>query len=352
MRARALVVGRGDAVGEDAEVRPRLEPEIVRQARVDAGRVHVVERVGRLRQQRVVHVGRRRAPRDLRPVVVLHQDHEDGLDRPAARGERDARGEAVERRHRDGGAARPGHRRRRDREREVGRRARAGEGDVVVERVRRVARIVVVVALEREHHRLPGEGGEIGGLVHPGAGVGAGLRERRRQQRAGLGLHLHRRPVVLHGVGADDLDPERQLRGGGQRQVLHDAAARGGAGAADPRGVRAAVRAGRDRRGDAVDVPARERAGLEVAVDHRVRAAATAVAGDRPADGGGVRLRAARAGDDDGVRPRRRADRGERQRGSAARRDAGRAEARRRARRQAARAQGDGAGEAGCCPSR
>src|SRR2546429_246457 len=76
----ALVELAGIAVGGDAEVGARLQPEIVGQAGMQPGRVLIIERGRRLRQQAVVDVRRRGAAGDARPVVVLQQDDEHGLD--------------------------------------------------------------------------------------------------------------------------------------------------------------------------------------------------------------------------------------------------------------------------------
>src|SRR5207247_5366671 len=82
-------------VGEDPEVRPGLEPQVVGQARVHVGRVVVLLRVCGPRQQRAVDVRGRGAPLDARPVGVLHHDEEH-------------RADGGRRRSRGGGGGRPG----------------------------------------------------------------------------------------------------------------------------------------------------------------------------------------------------------------------------------------------------
>ncbi len=69
----------------DSEIRSRLQPEVVRQTGMNAGRVVGVVGVGGHRQQRVVDIGRRRIALDVvgsvsRPVMVFHHNDEDGLD--------------------------------------------------------------------------------------------------------------------------------------------------------------------------------------------------------------------------------------------------------------------------------
>ena len=58
---------------------------------------------------------------------------------------------------------------------------RAAHRDVIVERVRGLAGIVVVVVGEDERDRLPGEGREVGVHLCPVPGVGTGFCERRRE---------------------------------------------------------------------------------------------------------------------------------------------------------------------------
>src|SRR5207302_2013926 len=82
-------------------------------------------------------------------------------------------------------------------------------------------------------HRLTRKGGQVGGLLHPGAGVGARIPERRQQHAPRGALHLHAGPVVRDGVGTHHLDPERELRAAAERHLLADAAVGRGAGAAD-----------------------------------------------------------------------------------------------------------------------
>src|SRR5207244_7773139 len=77
---RALVILLRVVVIEDAEVGARFEPQVVGLARMNARGVVVLLRVRGPRQQRAVDVRGRRAPRDARPVVVLHQDEEHRVD--------------------------------------------------------------------------------------------------------------------------------------------------------------------------------------------------------------------------------------------------------------------------------
>lgn len=71
------MVRRRRVIVQNAEVRARFEPEIVRQARMNPGRIVILTAVRRHRQQRVVDVGRLPITYDARPIVVLHQDNKD-----------------------------------------------------------------------------------------------------------------------------------------------------------------------------------------------------------------------------------------------------------------------------------
>src|SRR5436190_17205033 len=87
----ALMISRGRVIVEDTEVRPCLKPEVIGQARMVMRGRKVLSGVGCHRQERLVDVGGRSTAMDTRPILILHDNHKDGLDR---RGERCKRRQA------------------------------------------------------------------------------------------------------------------------------------------------------------------------------------------------------------------------------------------------------------------
>ena len=79
MAGGALMVRAGSIVIQDPEVGAGLEPEVVGKTGMDSRRIEILLGAGGHRQEGVVGVGSRRAAFDLRPVMILHQDDEDGL---------------------------------------------------------------------------------------------------------------------------------------------------------------------------------------------------------------------------------------------------------------------------------
>ena len=75
-----LMVGARGVVVYDAEVRARLEPHVVRHARMKTWRIVVLPGVRRRREQRVHDVRSRPALLEIRPIRVLHHDHEHRAD--------------------------------------------------------------------------------------------------------------------------------------------------------------------------------------------------------------------------------------------------------------------------------
>src|SRR5205807_4530494 len=126
--------------------------------------------------------------------------------------------------------------------------AGAGPGDVVVEREGRVARVVVVVAGQRQSVAVAG--GQVAGDVVPGSGVGAGPGDQRGRGAGGVVGQRDQRPVVGWRVGTGLLVPERDAgRSRGRGEGLRGGAvAVGRAAAAELRALRPAVAA---RAGDA-----------------------------------------------------------------------------------------------------
>ena len=80
MTGGVLAVGAGTAVIGDAEVRPRFEPKVIRLAGVIARRVVILRAVRRHGQQCVVDVRGGSVAQDVGPIIVFHQNNEDGLD--------------------------------------------------------------------------------------------------------------------------------------------------------------------------------------------------------------------------------------------------------------------------------
>src|SRR5947208_2572434 len=139
---------------------------------------------------------------------------------------------------------------------------------VVVERVGRVAGVVVVVADERE--RVAAARRDGGGDLDPCAVVRAHLREDRRGRAGGVVPQRRGSPVVRQGVGAGDLVPERKRsagRGGGEG-LGDGAVAAGRAGGAGARRVGPRMPPG-DRGSCAGGGPPAKVAGLEPAVHER-----------------------------------------------------------------------------------
>src|SRR5437660_11639612 len=80
MHRSTLVSRRRGAIGQYAEIGPGFQPQVVGQARVDAGRIEVLRGVRAYGEQGVIYVGRGRTARDIRPIVVLHHDEENRLE--------------------------------------------------------------------------------------------------------------------------------------------------------------------------------------------------------------------------------------------------------------------------------
>ena len=118
--------------------------------------------------------------------------------------------------------------------------------DVVVQRVRRVARVVVVVAGERQRVAVTRRDRRI--HLRPRVGSGTGLRQHRRRGARGVVLQRGRRPVVGHTVRAVVRVPEGQRRvARRRREGLRDArVAVGRRRVAEQRAVRTRVSRGGD----------------------------------------------------------------------------------------------------------
>src|SRR6266567_3262598 len=61
---------------EDAKVRSGFEPEVVWLTRMNPRRVIVRTRIRGHREERVIDIGCGGVTSDIRPVMILHQDHE------------------------------------------------------------------------------------------------------------------------------------------------------------------------------------------------------------------------------------------------------------------------------------
>src|SRR5207253_4486103 len=136
---------------------------------------------------------------------------------------------------------------------------------VVVERVGRIARVVVVVVDERERVGVAGD--DRGGLARPCARVRAGPREHRGRGVRGVVPQGRGGPVIGDRVSADDAVPEGQARraGAGGERLRDRGIPAERRGTTDARGVCAAVPAGA-RGGAAGGAPSGKRARLESAV--------------------------------------------------------------------------------------
>ncbi len=166
------------------------------------------------------------------------------------------------------------------------RRGCAAELDIVVQGERRVAGKVVVMADQAEGVAVAR--GDRGGPLLPALAAGAGPRQHGRGGAGGVVPQCRRGPVVRQGVRAADVVPEGELcLSRGRVEGLGDGGiAAGGAGSADPGGVRTAVRAGADHGGRAGGRPAGQGSGLEAAVGHGGRGRRGEEEG-REAHGGG-----------------------------------------------------------------
>ena len=80
MIGRADVMERRRTVIEDAEVSPRLQPDVVRLAGMQVGRSKVSLRQGGHRQERVIDVRAVRVALNGGPIAIFHHDKEYRLD--------------------------------------------------------------------------------------------------------------------------------------------------------------------------------------------------------------------------------------------------------------------------------
>lgn len=81
MIRRRLMIHRGIIVVENAEIRAGLEPEIIRQAGMQAGWCEVLTAIGCHRQQRLIDIRRVGAVLNGRPILIFQKDNEYRLNR-------------------------------------------------------------------------------------------------------------------------------------------------------------------------------------------------------------------------------------------------------------------------------